>query len=93
MAGTCLDPISREILHGIGEQIKADTEAALRMALENKGVLSVFQTFEDLGKQGLLSVFQVPNSIEADYSLDGELILMRRVIDGEIVYFGQDSVH
>jgi hypothetical protein len=75
----------KEILN----QIKTDTETTLRTILEDKHVLNAFTTMEDLHRFRRVSEDTFPNSIEADYLLDGEVVMMRRVMDGSVCYYGR----
>ena len=76
-------------LQDILDQIKTDTETSLRSVLESRHILNAFTSMEDLGRFKRLSVETTPGSIEADYMLDGDVIMMRRVQDGTVVYYGQ----
>ncbi len=76
-------------LQDILDQIRTDTETALRSVLESRHVLNAFTSMEDLGRFKRLSVGTTPGSIEADYMLDGEVIMMRRVMEGSVYYYGR----
>jgi hypothetical protein len=70
-------------------QIKTDTETAIETTLRDRQVLSCFQSMRDLERLKRLTVQGVHGSIEADYMLDGEVIMMRRVQEGSVVYYGR----
>lgn len=76
-------------LQDILDQIKTDTETSLRSVLESRHILNAFTSMEDLGRFKRLGVGTTPGSIEADFMLDGEVVMMRRVMDGKVVYFGR----